>query len=84
MYKSTHIFPDLDKYLGEEKRNLVTYEQGARLYGVPFYTFVHIAKEANATFTVKKKALADLNLVRAYIDENPEAYERIIKLRRFR
>lgn len=84
MAKYERNLPDLDKYLGKEQRNLVTYSQGAKLFGVPFYTFVRIAKDANATFTVKKKALADLDMVKAYLDEHIEAAERIVTLRRFR
>lgn len=47
--------PNLDKYLGERQRTLCNYEQGARMYGVPYYTFVNLCKEAGASFKVKEQ-----------------------------
>jgi hypothetical protein len=36
--------PDLDKYLSGRKRHYVTYLEGARLYQLPYQTFVRLAK----------------------------------------
>lgn len=61
--------PNLDKYLGERQRTLCNYEQGARMYGVPYYTFVNLCKEAGASFKVKRTAIVDLDKLDAYIEE---------------
>lgn len=62
--------PNLDKYLGERQRTLCNYEQGARMYGVPYYTFVNLCKEAGASFKVKRTAIVDLD----GFFRNPPAY----------
>ena len=54
--------PNLDKYLGERQRTLCNYEQGARMYGVPYYTFVNLCKEAGASFKVKRTAIYNMIL----------------------
>lgn len=74
--------PNLEKYLKGNRRRLVTYEQGAKLYNVRFYTFVHLVKEANANFCAKKVAIADLDILDAYLEKNPEAAKRLITYRR--
>ena len=38
--------PDLEGYLEERGRHLVTYTEGARMYHIPYYSFVRLAKEA--------------------------------------
>lgn len=75
--------PDLEKYLKTKKRHLVTYADGARMYKVPYYTFVHLAKDANAYFVAKKTAIVELELFEEYLDQNPAAAERVERLRRF-
>ena len=40
--------PDLEGYLEERGRHLVTYTEGARMYHIPYYSFVRLAKEAKA------------------------------------
>lgn len=61
--------PDLDAYLGKNRRTLCSYEEGAKMYGLRFYSFVNLAKEANANIKVKRHALVDLDVLDAYIDK---------------
>ena len=39
---------NLDKYLEGRKHKYMTYQQAARHYGLPYWGFVKVAKEANA------------------------------------
>ena len=39
------------------------------MYGVPYYTFVNLCKEAGASFKVKRTAIVDLVKLDAYIEE---------------
>ena len=55
--------PDLDAYLGKNRRTLCSYEEGANMYGLRFYSFVNLAKEANANIKVKRHALVDLDVL---------------------
>lgn len=75
--------PDLEKYLKNRRRHPVTYADGARMYNVPYYTFVHLAKDADASFVAKKVAIVELELFEKYLDRNPKAAERVERLRRF-
>ena len=36
-------FPNLDKYLEGRKHNYVNYTEGARMYRIPYYSFVRLA-----------------------------------------
>ena len=45
--------PNLDKYLKGKARRFVTYTDGSRLYSIPFYSFVRLAKEAEANFILR-------------------------------
>ena len=40
---------NLDKYLEGRNHKYMTYEKAPRLYGLPFWGFVSVAKEAKAT-----------------------------------
>lgn len=46
MVKKNGCFPDLDRHLKEGGRKLVSYKEGAEIYGIPYYSFVRLAKEA--------------------------------------
>ena len=46
--------PDLDKYLEGRKHKYMTYQQAARHYGLPYWGFVKVAKEAKATWKLRK------------------------------
>jgi hypothetical protein len=63
--KRNRGFPNLDKYLKDRGRKLVNYEEGAEIYGIPHYSFVRLAKEAEATFTLRKTAVADIDVIEA-------------------
>ena len=54
MAKMDENFPDLDGYLEGKKRHLVSYAEGARMYQIPYYSFVRLAKEAEANTTLRR------------------------------
>ena len=55
--------PDLDRFIDEQKRNFVSYAQGARMYSMNYYSFVKLAKEAGANIRIKKNVVIDLELI---------------------
>ena len=59
---------NLDKYLEDRKHKYATYEAGAIEYGLPYWTFVKIAKEANATWALRKTAMVDLRIFEEYLE----------------
>ena len=61
--------PDLEMYLTEDKRHdFINYTQGHRIYGMPYWPFVRLAKEADAVWTLRKKAIVDMKVLDAYIE----------------
>lgn len=62
--------PDLEKYLEGRKHRYTTYEKGARMYSLPYWGFVRLAKEAKATWPLRKTAIVDIDLLDKYIDEH--------------
>lgn len=62
--------PDLDKYITDKERRYVRYEEGAKLYGLPYYTFVNLAKAAGANMGVRRKVVVDLDILEEYILAN--------------
>ena len=82
MKKKKNQIPDLEGYLEGARRHLVNYREGARIFGIPYYGFVRLAKEADASFVAKKIGMADLDIIENYLDEHPETAERIEELRR--
>ena len=60
----------------------MNYEEGAEIYGIPYYSFVRLAKEAEATFTLRKTAVADIDVIEKYLDEHPEVSVRVASVRR--
>ncbi len=61
---------DLEKYLVGRKHVFVSYEQGARMYSMPYWTFVNLAKEAKATKTLRKTAIVDIDKFETHLEEN--------------
>ncbi|WP_294241194.1 DUF6462 family protein [Pseudobutyrivibrio sp.] len=61
---------NLDKYLVGKEHRYCTYNEGARLYCMNYWSFVTFCKEAGANFKLRKTALVDLNIVDKYIEEN--------------
>ena len=53
-------FPDLERYLEERGRHLVTYTEGATMYHIPYYSFVRLAKEAGANTFSKENVVPPL------------------------
>ncbi len=62
--------PDLEKYLEGWDHKYVSYKDGAKLYGLPYWTFVLIAKEAKATWQLRKTAMVDLVKLERHLEEN--------------
>lgn len=56
--------------LDRSKHRYMSYEDGARLMGIPYWGFVRMAKEADATWALRKTAMVDMNVVEKYIEEN--------------
>jgi len=63
--------PDLEKYLEQRGRNhnYLTYAQGARMYSLPYWTFVTLAKDADATWALRKTAIVDTVVLNKYLEE---------------
>ena len=61
---------NLDKYLEGDKKRYLTYEEAARRYSMPYWTFVNLAKEAGATWVLRKTAMVDIDKLDAYLDKN--------------
>lgn len=53
------------------------------MYGIPYYSFVRLAKEAQANYTLRKTAIVDNDAVERYLKEHPEVQERIDQVRRY-
>lgn len=63
--------PDLDKYIRpDKKKQYVTYIKGSKLYGMPYWTFVRMAKEAGATVALRKTAIVDLLAFDRFIEDH--------------
>jgi len=60
---------DLDKYLVGKEHRYCTYQDGARLYSMAYWSFVTLAKEAKANIKLRKTALVDLDLIEQYIEQ---------------
>lgn len=73
--KEIYKGPDLDKFIGEEKRNYVSYATGAKIYSMSYYAFMNLAKKAGANKRVKKCVVVDLDKIEAYLDEYCNAIE---------
>ena len=61
---------NLDEYLEAGKKRYLTYEDAARCYSMPYWTLVNLAKEAGATWALRKTAMVDIDKLDAYLDKN--------------
>lgn len=61
---------NLDEYLEGDQKRYLTYEDAARRYSMPYWTFVNLAKEAGATWALRKTAMVDIDKLDAYLDKN--------------
>ena len=52
------------------KHNYMLYGKGAYYYDLPYWTFVHLAKDAGATVDLHRMAVADTFAIDRYLDEN--------------
>ena len=62
--------PDLDKYLDGRNHKYMTYQQAARQYGMPYWGFVSVAKEAKATWKLRKTSIVDTVIFDKYLEEH--------------
>ena len=74
--------PDLEGYLEERGRHLVTYTEGARMYHIPYYSFVRLAKEAKANLPLRRTTVVDVDIIEDYLKENRDVAERVNLVRR--
>ena len=59
-----------DKYIREgKKRRYATYAKAAALYSVPYYSMVKIAREAKASWKIRKTVIVDLDKLDAKIEQ---------------
>lgn len=61
--------PNLDKYMEGQKSKYMNYQEAARQYGLPYWTFVTMAKEAKATWKLRKTAMVDIVKFEKYLEE---------------
>lgn len=80
--KKSDGFPNLDKYLQERGRKLVSYKEGTEIYGIPYYSFVRLAKEAGANYMLRKSAVIDIDIIEQFLDENPDVAMRVVSVRK--
>ncbi|MCR5235820.1 MAG: hypothetical protein K6E34_01290 [Lachnospiraceae bacterium] len=63
--------PDLEKYLdGRKRRRYTTYDLGARMYSMNYYSFMKLVKKAGANIQIKKNVIIDLDILEAYLEEH--------------
>lgn len=74
--------PDLDRYLEARGRRFVTYAEGAEIYQIPYYSFVRLAKEAGANYTMRKSVIIDIDIIERYLEEHPQTMARVLSVRR--
>ena len=79
--------PDLVKYLerprGRPVRKYITYEEGARLYKMPYWSFVRMAKRGEAAFPIRKTAVVDRDILDEYLEGNLAELVEIFRSRRY-
>lgn len=77
--------PKLERYITEDKKKrYITYEEGAKLYDLPYYTFVNLAKEAKASIKLRKTAIVDKDIFEKYMDELQREGKEIMAYKRKR
>ncbi len=74
--------PDLEKYLDGHGRRFVNYAQGAKLYDLPYWSFVRVAKEADSNYPIRKTAIVDLDILERFLKNHPEIVARLEETRR--
>ncbi len=51
------------------------------MYRIPYYSFVRLAREAEAHFCMRKTSVVDVGLIEKYLAEHPDVAERINSVR---
>jgi len=82
MAEKNEGLPDLEGYLEERGRQLVTYKEGATMYHIPYYSFVRLAKEAKANLPLRRTTIIDVGIIENYLKENPDVADRVNQVRR--
>ena len=59
---------DVEKMMAGKRRRFVRLAQGAELYSMGLSSFRNIAREANATYRIRKIVLVDLDQIDAYLE----------------
>ena len=70
--------PDLEKYLEGKAHRYASYKEGAIMYSMPYWTFVNFAKEAGATWALRKTAMVDLVYCTNDIYHNDQLFSRLL------
>lgn len=60
---------NLDKYLEGREHHYTSYEDGARKFGMAYWTFVRLCQEIGANIPLRKTSLVDMDVVEKYIEE---------------
>ena len=55
---------DLDKYCEGRSRNFVSYQDGARMYGMSYWGFVRLCQEIEANIPLRKTSIVDTEMLR--------------------
>lgn len=78
MYKRNRSNEDeLEKLMKVHKKKFVRYEEGAILYSMGIHSFVELAKEAKATYHIKRIVLVNTDKIDAYLEsmsDDPDYY----------
>ena len=61
--------PDLEKYTEGRNHHYMTYLEGAKYLSLPYWTFVNLAKEAGATWSLRKMAIVDIPVLEKYLED---------------
>jgi len=69
MQKSKSPPINLDKYLQGKEHRYISYEDGARMYGMPYWGFVRLCQEIGANIPIRKTSIVDLDVVDKYIEK---------------
>lgn len=70
MYNSKSPPVNLDKYLEGKKHHYISYEAGARKYGMAYWSFVRLCQEIGANIPLRKTSIVDMDIVEKYIESN--------------
>ena len=64
--------PELEKMLQSGRKNLVRYDEGAKLYSMGLHTFQNLAKDAGAIYRIKRVVLVNTDIIDEYLENFKE------------